>query len=157
MNLIEAQRRMRRLLNMMELLNFVRWAFSPLGMPNLQILAYGDFSHKKFAWSQLVFVRYPRPNMCVPAAQTDPSGVFGESLPFRLMHTEDMYLFDEIDGSREFLKACPVHVDNDIYVDRLVVDHLEEEESYFSDSEMEGGEEMDEAETWAEFERDFFF
>lgn len=155
--LVEAQRRMRRLLNMMELLNFVSWAFSPHGLPNLQILAYGDFSQKRFAWTQLVFVRYPRPNMCVPGAQTDPSGVFGEALPFRLMHTEDLYLFDEIEGSREMLEACPLDLDAEFRVDQPVIDDLDAEESYYSDSDLEGGKDMEEDEAWAEFERDFFY
>lgn len=158
LTLVEGQRRVRRLLNMMELLAFVKWAFSPNGLPNLQIFAYGDFSQKRFAWSQLIFVRYPRPNMCVPGAQTDPSGIFGEKLPFRLMRPEDSYLFDEIDGSREILEACPVSLQSESHIAQpLVHDDLDEVESYFSDTDLEGGSEMDDEETWDEFEDDFFY
>lgn len=157
MDLAEAQRRMKRPINMMELLNFVQWAFSPNGLPNLQVLAYGDFSVKEyFGWSQLVFVRYPRPNMCVPGAQYDPSNTFSASLPFRLMHPEDEYLWDEIDGAHELLEACPVDPEVGYPHHQLSANEMYVQDNYYSDSEMEGGEEMSEEEVWEEFEEDFF-
>ena len=158
MSLDETKRRMKRLLNMMEFLNFVKWAFGPDGLPNLLIIAYGDFSLKeRFGWTQILFCRYPRPGVCISSAQEDKSGVFGPALPFRIMHPEDEYLWDEIDGGREMLKACPQDTGLDDSVARYRGDNDEIvfDESYYSDSDMEGAEFVEEY-GWDMFEEDFF-
>ncbi|OJJ87882.1 uncharacterized protein ASPGLDRAFT_42942, partial [Aspergillus glaucus CBS 516.65] len=157
MSLDQADRRMKRLLNMMELLNFVKWAFSPDGLPNLMVLAYGDFSCKqRHGWSQVVFVRYPRPNMPIPSAKEDQNGVFGPSLPFRIMHPEDEYLWDEIDGAKELLEACPQLCAEDITArPNENVTYPEPQESYFSDDELPGAE-CDDVDYFEEFAEDVF-
>ena len=146
MSLDQAERQMKKLLNMKELLNFVKWAFGPDGLPNLTILAYGDFScNQRHGWSQLVFVRYPRPKIPIPSAQEDNIGVFGPSLPFRIMHPEDEYLWDEIDGAKELLEACPQLCPEDIMARPSEnVYHAEPRESYYSDDELPGKERDDE-------------
>lgn len=139
MSLGETQTRTRRLLNMLELVDFVKWAFGPDGLPNLQIVAFGDFSiRERFGWTQVLFVRYPRPGICVSGAKVDESGVFGPSLPFRFMHPEDEYLWDEIEGSRELLEACPqaLGVEDTIIMNQEGYDGSQQE-SYFSDSDIE--------------------
>lgn len=138
----------------MELLNFVKWAFGPDGLPNLLLLAYGDFScGERYRWSRVVFVRYPRPNVPIPSAQEDKDGVFGPALPFRVMHPEDEYLWDEIEGAREFLEACPQYCPED---ERASYQNGYGQESYFSDDELPGPEAGDEEDYLEEFEEDFF-
>ena len=148
---------MEKLLNMMELFNFVKWVFGPDGLPNLMILAHGDFSCKqRHGWSQVVFVRYPRPNMPILSAREDRNGAFGPSLPFRIMHPEDEYLWDEIDGAKELLQACPQPCAEDITArPNENVHYPEPLESYYSADELPGTEGND-GDCFNEFAEDYF-
>lgn len=88
--------RMGRILDMKELLNVVAWAFGPRGFPDLQILAFGDFTGglADNAWSQITFCR-----------QDPPTGI-QLALHFRVMAPEDGHLWDRVERSREVVCAC---------------------------------------------------
>ena len=47
-----------------DMLRFAHWAFDLKGLPNLEILAHGDFSHDgRFEWHNTVFYRNHRSPM----------------------------------------------------------------------------------------------
>ena len=73
------------------------------------------------------------------------------------MHPEDEYLWDEIEGGREMLKACPqdTGLDDSVAWYRADNNEIIFDESYYSDSDMEGAEFVEEDE-WDMFEEDFF-
>lgn len=77
-----------------ELIEIADRAFGPNGLPNLSILAYGDFSYDD---------RYPDFQVLL-CRDEDEDGAF----PFRIMTAKDEHLWDRIDGGREILGACPV-------------------------------------------------
>lgn len=79
--------------------------------------------------------------MPIASAQEDKSGVFGPSLPFRIMHPEDEYLWDEIDGAKELLEACPqLCVENVMARANENGQRAEPRDSYYSDDELPGDE-----------------
>lgn len=107
-----------------DLINFATWAFGPYGLPGLQVIAYGDFSHSpRFKWTQILLCRDPD--------VAEKRG--GSAYPFRVMRVEDEGLLDSIAGAREMLQACPTEgvvmgegwIEGDGWVD---LDEEEEEE-----------------------------
>jgi hypothetical protein len=80
------------------LLDFAEWAFSTEGLPNLQILAYGDFSYEG---------RYAEYNalLCRDHVATEPKQV-----GFRALTDADIYLWDLLDNNMGVLMACATEV-----------------------------------------------
>ncbi|KAJ5230957.1 hypothetical protein N7489_011665 [Penicillium chrysogenum] len=78
-----------------ELVSFAEWAFGPHGLPALQVLAFGDFSHGDRYRSQQFLMRR--------LACDDTT-----RLPFRPADMSDPSIWDGavVDGAR-FLSACP--------------------------------------------------
>ncbi|KAJ5593593.1 hypothetical protein N7537_010497 [Penicillium hordei] len=94
-----------------EFLSFAEWAFGPTGLPKLQVLAFGDFSHKDQFQKQQFLTRrrfyekerryndYQR-GACGREPNLSPS--FHAANPADISTWEDL----RVDGAR-FLSACP--------------------------------------------------
>lgn len=91
--------RAEKLLDMNDFRAFAEWAFSDKGFRELKILAIGDFTSDEHKWSQVALHRCPR-GLCRRSG--------AKHYNFRVMGPRDEYLWDEIDKSREVLKACAV-------------------------------------------------
>jgi hypothetical protein len=78
-----------------EVLNFAEWAFSPDGLPDLKILAYGDFSNEG---------RWAKYNMLLCRDQS-PLEQMGSK--FRVLIDLDTFYWDLIDDNMDMLAACP--------------------------------------------------
>ena len=72
-------------------LECARWAFSNEGLPNLQVFAFGDFSHNG---------RYASKNLLLCRDTGGPG--------FRAVTDEDFYLGELIRGNMDMLAACAV-------------------------------------------------
>ncbi|KAJ5855206.1 hypothetical protein N7455_009154 [Penicillium solitum] len=92
-----------------DFVSFAEWAFGPGGLPALQVLAFGDFSHgDRYRRQQFLMRR------ACPAWDSDGKGLAGLTcddttrLPFRPADMADPSIWDEVsvDGAR-FLSACP--------------------------------------------------
>lgn len=84
-------------------LHCARWAFSKKGLPNLQIFAYGDFSHEgRFANHSLLLCRDAN------ASQTGGPA-------FRAITDKDYGLWDLIHENMDMLAAC--------VIDDLILDY----------------------------------
>ncbi|KAF2496426.1 hypothetical protein BU16DRAFT_377596 [Lophium mytilinum] len=75
-----------------EIYNFARWAFGPAGLPNLEILAYGDFAHQG---------RQPNILLCKSQLESD-----GET-PYRQLTKKDVRLWEVVRENSDFLETCP--------------------------------------------------
>ena len=75
-----------------ELFNFVRWAFSSRGLPELRVLAFGDFCYDG---------RYK--DRCLLFCRQRTDSLHG----FRLASKEDVISLSGVDKPFEFLGACP--------------------------------------------------
>ncbi|OJJ52145.1 hypothetical protein ASPSYDRAFT_95845 [Aspergillus sydowii CBS 593.65] len=92
-----------------EFVRLVQWAFGPVGLPALQILAFGDFSHGDRYREQQVLLRRKRVD------GLSDGECHGGSCPanqtFCLADIDDDSLWDDLplDGldGRRFLSACP--------------------------------------------------
>ena len=77
-------------------LHCARWAFGKKGLPNLQIFAYGDFSHEgRFASQSLLLCRDAN------ASQTGGPA-------FRAITDTDYGLWDLIHKNMDMLAACAI-------------------------------------------------
>ena len=88
---------------------FAEWAFGPSGLPALQVLAFGDFSHNdRYPGQQFLVRRKGRPGPC-SGKGSDPSICNNpHSFPFCPASMEDPSIWDgvSLDGAR-LLTACP--------------------------------------------------
>lgn len=76
-------------------LDFIRWVFGSDGLPNLKLLAIGDFSNAgRWADYNMVLCR-------------DESLQEQEGLNFRILTDVDTYYWDVIDDNMDMLAACP--------------------------------------------------
>lgn len=84
-----------------ELCNFADWAFGPDGIPNLKLLAYGDFTcEDPHSQQQVILCR----TACFPGFSS-----FGtHGLPYFFTDIFDSSLLSEVENSQETLRACPV-------------------------------------------------
>jgi hypothetical protein len=93
-----------------EFLSIAEWAFGPTGLPNLQILAFGDFSHKERFQKQQFLIRRKchekdRPyevylrHACGHEPKFSPS--------FCATSTADIYQEGSPVDLTRFLSACP--------------------------------------------------
>ena len=80
----------------MGLFDLVHWAFGPDGLPDLQVLAFGDFSHDG---------RFPNQEILFCRQVLQPS-----KTAWRLATKNEAAIFDGIDRSMDFLGACPKDV-----------------------------------------------
>jgi len=90
-----------------DLLSFAQWAFGPTGLPDLKVLAYGDFSFKgRYAWQNWLFCRS---QFGIEHAERCGSGRSTRlrELTFREITKSDWELQELIDGYSEMLEACP--------------------------------------------------
>jgi hypothetical protein len=76
-----------------EFFKFARWAFSPEGLPELRILAWGDFSHNG---------RWRDSNILLCRDWSDQSGSY-----FRTLKNSDFDYWELIDENMDMLSACP--------------------------------------------------
>jgi hypothetical protein len=92
-----------------DFVSFAEWAFGPRGLPALQVLAFGDFSHgDRYSGQQFLLRR------AYPAWEYGSKRVAGDTcddtmrLPFRPAELADLSIWDgvSVDGAR-FLSACP--------------------------------------------------
>ena len=87
------------------LCNFAPWAFSPHGLPNLRVLAYGDFSYDgRYVEDTFVFGRdgYVQSSNKPTFLAADPKTDYGFSLLGKEERNEVMARYGD------FLEACPV-------------------------------------------------
>ncbi|KAJ5460988.1 uncharacterized protein N7458_002540 [Penicillium daleae] len=86
-----------------EFLKFAEWAFGPNGLPNLRVLAFGDFSHEDRYPSQQFLVRRLRQG---EIGQSNPEKL--STLSFSSANVTDPWIWDGVvvDGSK-FIGACP--------------------------------------------------
>ena len=76
-----------------ELFDFSRWAFSSRELPELRVLAFGDFCYDgRYKDKSLLFCRQP----------------IGSAHGFRLASKEDVISLSGVDTPFEFLSACPM-------------------------------------------------
>ena len=94
----------------MGLFHLLDWAFGPHGLPELQVLAFGDFCHDgRYRQRSLLFCRQPlRPS----------------KITWRLAERNETAIFEGIDRPMEFLGACPKDV---TMLNRIVYDNEDEE------------------------------
>jgi hypothetical protein len=92
-----------------DFVSFAEWAFGPRGLPALQVLAFGDFSHgDRYSGQQFLLRR------AYPAWEYGSKSVAVDTcddtmrLPFRPAEMADVSIWDgvSVDGAR-FLSACP--------------------------------------------------
>jgi len=86
---------------MPELLEFADWAFGPEGLPELDILAYGDFPHRD---------RQPNILMCRSRDLKQITGgtdITPASKPYRNLTKKDVRLWEVVQDNLDLLEACP--------------------------------------------------
>ncbi|OJJ65594.1 hypothetical protein ASPBRDRAFT_79703 [Aspergillus brasiliensis CBS 101740] len=86
----------------------VQWAFGPTGLPALQILAFGDFSHDGRYSEQQILIRRKRINEQPYPRVSSEKECSSISSCFCLVDSDDRSLWDglPLDGTG-FLSACP--------------------------------------------------
>ncbi|GLA21385.1 hypothetical protein AnigIFM62618_010696 [Aspergillus niger] len=84
-----------------------QWAFGPTGLPALQILAFGDFSHDGRYREQQILIRRRRIGE-QPYPRVSLDGEYSISSSFCLVDSDNHSLWDglPLDGT-QFLSACP--------------------------------------------------
>jgi hypothetical protein len=92
-----------------DLVSFAEWAFGPDGLPALQVLAFGDFSHgDRYRSQQFLMRRAYSPWECGGKVLAGLACDDTTRLPFRPADMSDPSIWDGavVDGAR-FLSACP--------------------------------------------------
>jgi hypothetical protein len=90
-----------------QLIEFATWAFGPVGVPNLELIAFGNFSSEPCRWSRVLLRRDPYggqrslspqwvPNWSRRILGYGPYGVgqpdeYSNPLPFKLIHPDSVY------------------------------------------------------------------
>ena len=92
-----------------EFLTFAEWAFGPSGLPNLRVLAFGDFSHEnRYPSQQFLVRRVGLPEEC--RQKELGRSAFEElgGLSFCSADVTDPWIWNDVfvDGA-QFLGACP--------------------------------------------------
>lgn len=98
--------RTRKPSELQEFVRLVHWAFGPTGLPALQILAFGDFSHGDRYREQQVLLWRKKSDKTSDG--TRHKGFRAANRTFCLVDIDDDSLWDDLalDG-RRFLSACP--------------------------------------------------
>ena len=92
-----------------DILSFAQWAFGPTGLPGLQVLAYGDFSHKgRYKWQNWLFCKsefaYGLPK---GSHSLGLEATLNPDLTFREVTNKDWRVRELISGCSGMLEACP--------------------------------------------------
>jgi hypothetical protein len=118
------------------LLQFAEWAFGPGGLPNLMVIAFGDFTHgERFKSTQIVLSRDPAPSTTDARSSPRPFHVMG--------HHEYTRAIDQFDGARQMLRACPTeetfsyYIPSDFDTEDDETDDSEEDDSDMGDGETD--------------------
>jgi hypothetical protein len=80
---------------------FACWAFGPNGLPDLEVLAYGDFSFQG---------RQPNVLLCRSEDKPDHGYLCDMSFSakgFRELKKQDVRLWEMVQDNIDFLEACP--------------------------------------------------
>jgi hypothetical protein len=101
----ESESRSRVSQTLPEVFDFAHWAFGPDGLPELEILAYGDFSYQG---------RQPNILLCrsqdLTETMTDRSEGTGaahaSNSPYRQVTRKDVRLWEMVQGHSDLLEAC---------------------------------------------------
>ena len=105
-----------------ELEAFAAWAFGETGLPELRVLARGDFSHDgRFAASQVLLCR------------REPTAAHPR--PFRHVAADDRALRNYVQSRMDFLEACP---GESLFPSVHGYDHKDDGVAYHNISEDEG-------------------
>ncbi|BCS00167.1 uncharacterized protein AKAW2_50508S [Aspergillus luchuensis] len=90
-----------------DFLLLAQWAFGPTGLPALQILAFGDFSHDGRYREQQILIRWRRIGE-QPYPRVSSDREYSISSSFCLVDSDDYSLWEglPLDGT-QFLSACP--------------------------------------------------
>lgn len=84
-----------------ELQKFAEWAFGNTGLPNLQVIAYGDFS-PSMSHSNSILLRRVEPS------EQAGSDEFGRPIKFENMEKgKNKHFWDIYEAHRDLLEACP--------------------------------------------------
>jgi len=87
-----------------KLFGFANWAFGPEGFPELDIVAFGDFSYQgRFSWNNLLLCR----DKSSSSPANPDSTQQGAAFTFRNMRKNDRALWDLLKRNADFLEACP--------------------------------------------------
>ena len=92
-----------------DFVSFAEWAFGPGGLPALQVLAFGDFSHGDRYRGQQFMLRRAYPAWeCGSKGIADLTCDYMTRLSFRAADIADPSIWDgvSVDGA-QFLSACP--------------------------------------------------
>ena len=87
---------------MPELLEFVDWAFGLKGLPELDILEYGDFSYRGRQPDTLL-CRSQRLKQIMAGTKT----TLASKPPYRQVTKEDVRLWKVVEDNLDLLEACP--------------------------------------------------
>lgn len=103
-----------------QLVEFATWAFGPVGFPNLELVAFGNFSSEPCRWSRVLLRRDPSGGQRSLLPQWVPNwprrllgygahGIgqpeeYSNPLPFKLIHPDSVYPVMGIDGAWSFLR-----------------------------------------------------
>ncbi|KAH8650229.1 hypothetical protein BGZ60DRAFT_569554 [Tricladium varicosporioides] len=91
-----------------KLRKFANWAFGPDGLPMLEVLAFGDFSHDgRFHNHNRFYCRHTR-SIRTPGNVTLQQSEHERVLTFRPIRKNDKE-WDLIDRNKKFLEACPTN------------------------------------------------
>ena len=92
-----------------EVLDFANWAFGPTGLPNLEVMAFGDFTHEGRHQKQSFVIRR---EYLKPPPRNDSGLTSGASRWHRWficigdVNNPSLWSNVDVDGNR-FLSACP--------------------------------------------------
>lgn len=92
-----------------EVLDFADWAFGPTGLPRLEVMAFGDFTHEGRHWKQSFVVRRKRlgpSSFCNSRSASGLSGRDGWFICIGDVNEPSFWSDVGYDGSL-FLSACP--------------------------------------------------
>jgi hypothetical protein len=87
---------------MPELLKFADWAFGPEGLPELDILAYGDFSYRGRQLNTLL-CRSQDLKQIMAGTKITPAS----KSPYRQVTKKDVRLWEVVLENFDLLEACP--------------------------------------------------
>ncbi|KAL5360848.1 hypothetical protein BJX96DRAFT_75889 [Aspergillus floccosus] len=111
---------------LLQLVEFATWAFGSAGFPNLQLIAYGNFSSEPCKWSRVLLGRDPsggqRSGFLPRWLQSWPGKILGyggphsddqceespNPLPFKLIHPDSVYPVAETEGAWDLLRESRV-------------------------------------------------
>jgi hypothetical protein len=92
-----------------QLLSLAQWAFGPSGLPELQILAYGDFSYDgRYEWQNRLFCRSKFAlDLAIAGSNSDCEATLEADLTFREVTKTDLALMELLEEHSDMLSACP--------------------------------------------------